>query len=132
MAVSVADATIYIESYCVFVEDWTEADAAKQQRIVNVAERTLSAVYPQYVIPDGAVYEFANVLAQLWNDTVRWSKQGVSQFSVSGIQFGFKDEIVTGPDVNPADYIPQAALDLIGAENGVNLRRRGVKNTIMG
>lgn len=132
MAVNVADADAYIALNCIYIEDWEDADEAKKTRILNVASRTLINRFPRYVIPDEAVYEFANVLVQVWNDTNKYARHGVNQFSVSGVaSFGFKNEEVGSPDDDPAEYIPQAALDIIGDENGVKLPKRSVKWTVL-
>lgn len=126
MVVNIGDAEAYIEQNCIVIEDWTDSDEATKLRIINVAARTLSNRYSKYTIPDNAVYEFANVLATVFNDTTKLAKQGVSSFSVDGVgSFSFKD--VTGPDVDLARFIPQSALDLISEENGgVSLSKRRV------
>lgn len=132
MAVTVAGADEYIFAQCIFVDDWEEAEEPKKQRILNAASRTLSTKYPKYTIPDAAVYEFANVLVQLWNDITRYARQGIDQFAITGVaSFSFKNELVTNPDVDLADYIPQSALDIIGEENGVNLSKKAWKWTVM-
>ncbi|WP_141500964.1 hypothetical protein [Paenibacillus luteus] len=132
MAVNMGDAEAYIAQYCIVIEDFTDADDANKMRLLNVAGLTLSRKYPKYTIPDAAVYEFANVLATAFNDTNKLARQGVNQFALTGTaSFGFKDGVVSGPDVDPAQFIPQAALDLIGAENGVKLSKRAAKWTVL-
>ncbi|MGF9711628.1 hypothetical protein [Paenibacillus naphthalenovorans] len=128
MALTVTDATAYISANCIDIEDWTEADDAKKLRIINVADRTLSTKYAQYTVPEAAVFEFANVLATVFNDTNRMAQAGVLSFQVSGTaSFNFKDAEVRGPGGDLARYIPQAALDAIGTANGgVKLARRNV------
>lgn len=127
MAQNVILADNYITANCADIEDWTEADAAKKQRMLNVAERTLSRAYPKYTVPDAAVYEFANILTIAFNDTNRLARQGITGFSVNGVaNFDFKDAFITGPDADLRKLIPQAALDLIGAENGVTISKRRV------
>lgn len=124
MAVTVAEATAYINANCIDIEDWTDSDAAKQQRIVNVAERTLTHKYPQYTIPDAAIYEFANELAIAYNDTNRLQQQGIASFGVTGVaNFTFKEWAKSGVE----SWIPESALDIIGAENGVKLGRKVAK-----
>lgn len=128
MAVTLDDANDYIAANCIDIEDWTDADEAKKQRILNVASRTLTSKYPQYTIPDAAVYEFANELAIAFNDTNRLQIQGVASFGITGVaNFTFKDWAKSGVEA----WIPQSALDLIGAENGVSLSRRATKWTVM-
>ncbi|MCR8843084.1 hypothetical protein NQ117_05280 [Paenibacillus sp. SC116] len=132
MAVNITDATVYISANCIDIEDWTESDDAKKQRIVNVASRTLTTQYSKYTIPDSAVYEFANVLAIIFNDQNRLSKHGVTSFSVSGVaSFSFDASSITGPDVDLSKFIPQSALTIIGAENGVKLGKRQAKWTVL-
>ncbi|MNV37912.1 hypothetical protein D3C71_1294460 [compost metagenome] len=95
---------------------------------MNVAARDLTRYYADYIVPDTAVYEFANVLATVFGDEVRYARQGVSQYSVSGVaSFAFKDGEVGGPGESTRKYIPQAALDIISAENGVTLTKRAAK-----
>ncbi|WP_178023023.1 hypothetical protein [uncultured Paenibacillus sp.] len=128
MALTLDDANDYIAANCIDIEDWTDADEAKKQRILNVASRTLTSKYPQYTIPDAAVYEFANELAIAFNDTNRLQIQGVASFGITGVaNFTFKDWAKSGVEA----WIPQSALDLIGAENGVSLSKRAMKWTVM-
>ncbi|GAA0840475.1 hypothetical protein GCM10008915_36040 [Bifidobacterium pullorum subsp. gallinarum] len=128
MAVSAIEATTYIDANCIDIEEWESADEAKKQRIVNVASRDLSLFYPTYTIPDAAVYEFANVLATVFGDTARLAQQGISQFSVSGVAaFSYSDAAVDIPGGSTRKYIPQIALDIIGAENGVTISKRSPK-----
>ncbi|WP_342480406.1 hypothetical protein NST07_25675 [Paenibacillus sp. FSL L8-0340] len=124
MALTVEDATTYINANCINVDDWTDADDAKKLRIVNVAGRTLTNKYAQYTIPDAAVYEYANALATAFNDTNALQQQGVASFGISGVaNFTFKDGLKTGLDA----LIPDVVYTLIGAENGVKLSKRAVK-----
>lgn len=130
--VNIENADEYIALNCIDTEDWTDADEAKKQRILNVAGRTLSVKYPDYTIPDAAVYEFANVLCVIFNDTNRYSKHGIASFGVSGVaNFAFKAELVFGPDVDLSKFIPQSALDIIGEENDVTLAKRAPLWTVM-
>lgn len=132
MTSNIADADTYIAANCIDIEEWEGSDAAKKQRIVNVAGRTLTSRYPKYTIPDAAVYEFANVLATAFSDTNRLGKQGITSFSIDGVgSFNFKDALVTGADADPSKFIPQSALTLIGAENGVTLGKRRVGWTVL-
>ncbi|WP_151737240.1 hypothetical protein [Paenibacillus tengchongensis] len=121
----VTGADLYISANCIDIDDWAGADEAKKLRIVNVASRDLARFYPQYTIPDAAVYEFANVLATVFGDTAGIAQKGVVSTSVGGkVSVNFKDSAVNGPGGSTRKYIPQAALDLIGAENGVKLALR--------
>jgi hypothetical protein len=124
VALTVNDATTYINANCILVDDWTDADDAKKLRIVNVAGRTLTDKYAQYTIPDAAVYEYANALAIAFNDTNALQQQGVASFGLTGVaNFTFKDGMKTGLDA----LIPDVVYTLIGAENGVKLGKRAVK-----
>lgn len=122
MTLSIEAADDYIDVNVIDIEDWTDCDEARKQRIINVASRTLTSAYPRYTIPDAAVYEFAAVLAREFNDTLRQAHSGVSSFSLSGVaSFTFRDkprELV--------DLIPPISRELIGAENDVKLGSRGV------
>lgn len=128
MAQDVTKADTYIHANCIDIEEWEGADEAKKQRIVNVASRDLALFYPTYKIPDAAVYEFANVLATVFGDTARLAQQGITQYSVSGVaSFSYKNDAVEIPGGSTRKYIPQTALDIIGAENGVTLSKRMMK-----
>jgi hypothetical protein len=133
MAANVTDADEYISENCIDIEDYVDSDDAKKLRIVTVANRTLSTKYPAYTIPDNAVYEFTNVLATVFNDTNRLAQQGVVNFALTGVaSFSFKDANVNGTGADITKFIPQSALDLIGAANGgVKLSKRGVAWTVM-
>lgn len=126
------NADTYISTNCIDVEDWFDCSVEKKQRVINVASRTLAAKYPKYTIPDAAVYEFANVLMTIFNDTNRLAQQGVTSFALSGTaSFNFKDALVVGPGGDLTKFIPQSALDIIGAENGVKLARKSAKWTVL-
>lgn len=129
MAITVNDATTYINANCIDIDDWTGADEAKKLRIVNVASRDLARFYPKYTIPDAAVYEFANVLATVFGDTAGIAQKGVISTSVGGkVSVNFKDGAVSGPGGDTRKFIPQAALDIIGAANGgVKISKRAAK-----
>ncbi|ANY67732.1 hypothetical protein BBD42_15605 [Paenibacillus sp. BIHB 4019] len=132
MAANVTEADEYIGANCIVIEDWTDADEASKGRILNVAGRTLARKYPKYTIPDAAAYEFANVLATAYNDTNKLARQGIEDFALNlTVTVGFKADLVVGPDADLAALIPQVALDLIGAENGVVISKRGVKWTVL-
>lgn len=129
MAVSIADADAYIGANVIDIEDWTDSDDAKKQRLLNVAQRTLSTRYPQYTIPDEAVYETAAAFARAFSDTMVQAQRGVQSFTLSGVaSFTFRD----GPK-ELAQLIPQEALDLISAANGgVKLSTRRVGWSVIG
>lgn len=127
MAVNITDATTYIETNVIDVEDWTDSDDAKKQRILTVAERVLSRQYSQYTIPDEAVYEYTAVLAVAFNDTNKQARNGVKSFSIAGISFNFE-----GGSKSIERLIPQSALDLIGdANGGIKLSTRRVGWTVL-
>lgn len=123
----VTAADLYISANCIDIDEWTSADEAKKLRIVNVAFRDLTRFYPKYTIPDAAVYEFACVLATVFGDVAGAMQKGVTQQTVGKVSIGFKAESVTGPGASTRKFIPQAALDIIGAENGVTLSKRAPK-----
>jgi hypothetical protein len=116
MAISTFDADSYIETNVIVVEDWTDCDEAKKQRLLNVALSTLNRVYPNYMIPDNAVYEYAAVLATAFNDTNVQRQNGVKTFQVAGISFTFD-----GGKDSVESLVPSTAKALIGKENGVDL-----------
>lgn len=126
--VNTNEANEYIALNCIDTEDWESTDEAKKQRIVNVAHRTLTTKYSKYTIPNNAVYEYANELAIAFNDTNRLQQQGVASYSVTGVaSFTFKDWAKSGVE----SWIPQSALDIIGAENGVKIGARQAKWTVL-
>lgn len=128
MVVNITDADLYIAANCIDIEDWESAEEAKKQRILNVASRTLTTKYSRFTIPDPAIYEFANELAIAFNDTNRMQMQGLAAFSVTGVaSFTFKDWAKSGVEA----WIPQSALDIIGAENGVKIGARQAKWTVL-
>ncbi|MCG7407696.1 hypothetical protein MH117_09695 [Paenibacillus sp. ACRRX] len=128
MAVNITEADAYIAANCIDVEDWSDCDEAKKQRIVNVAFRTLTTKYPKLTVPDAAVYEFSNELAIAFNDTNRLQQQGIAAFSLTGVaSFTFKDWAKSGVE----NWIPQSALDIIGADNGVKIGARQAKWTVL-
>ncbi|MEC1165861.1 hypothetical protein [Bacillus paralicheniformis] len=128
MALSVEGADEYINSFTVDNEDWNDYATEKKQRIINVAEDVLVRKFPDYKIPDKAVYEFANVLAISYNDTNRLNKQGIASFSITGVvSFNFKDTL----KVDDESLIPKKTLDLIGEENGVKLSGRQIQWMVM-
>lgn len=132
MTVTIADADAYISANVINNEDWTDADDAKKQRILNVAGSTLGRAFSKYTIPDNAVYEFSAVLAVIFNDTNRYQLQGVSSFSVSGVAtFNFKnDGVVSASDVDLTKYIPDIVYKLVGEENGVTLYKRRIGRSV--
>ncbi|MFN2748115.1 MULTISPECIES: hypothetical protein [unclassified Bacillus (in: firmicutes)] len=128
MALSVEGADEYINSFTIDNEDWNDYATEKKQRIINRADDVLVRKFPDYKIPDKAVYEFANVLAIAYNDTNRLNKQGIASFSITGVaSFNFKDTL----NVDDESLIPKKSLDLIGEENGVKLGGRRIQWTVM-
>lgn len=128
MAVNETDAIAYITGYCINNEDFLEAETAKKQTLLNVAERELQRKYPTYTIPDAAVYETANALAIKFNDTNKLGAQGVQSFSVSGVaSFTFRNS----SDSDLSKVIPKSALDIIGDANGVTLSLRRVGRSVL-
>lgn len=117
MAVNITDANTYIQANVIDIEDWLDADNAKKQRILNVAATTLQRRFPQYTIPDEAVYEFAAVLAVVFNDTNRLKQHGIDSFTIDGVgSFKFR-----GGSADIEAHIPKTALAIIGGANGVKL-----------
>jgi hypothetical protein len=122
LAVNIFDADSYIESNVIVIEDWTDSDEAKKQRLLNVAGSTLARVYPDYTIPDEAVYEYAAVLSVAFNDTNTQKQNGVKQFSVAGITYMFD-----GGKESVESLIPSTSKHLIGVVNEVSLGGQGSK-----
>lgn len=126
MAVTITTADAYIHANVIDNEDWQESDTPRKQRILNVANSTLSKRYSKYVIPDNAVYEFAAVLAAVFNDTNKMQQYGVTQFTMKGFSVSFGGS----PKGSVSAFIPSSALDIIGEENGVNLQFRRVGRSV--
>jgi hypothetical protein len=137
MAVNLGDATVYVESYIIDNEDWVEAEDTKKQRILNVADRTLRTEFPDYTVPDEAVYEFCAGLAVVFNDTNRMQQHGVASFSVTGVaSFTFKENNVKTPGgQSMSAFISKEVYDIINeAEENADLPKlgsRSVKWTVM-
>ncbi|MCY8099462.1 hypothetical protein [Bacillus haynesii] len=128
MSLSVEGADEYINRTTIDNEDWNDSDRERKQRVINVADDVLVRKFPDYKIPDDAVYEFANVLAIAYNDTNRLNKHGVASYSITGVaSFNFKDTM----KVDDESLIPKKTLDLIGEENGVKLGGRRIQWTVM-
>lgn len=127
MAINITDADAYISAYCLDIEDWTDGDTARKTRFLNVAAQTLASRFPTYVIPDNAVYYFANTLSVRYNDTNKNQQNGVASFSVAGISFSFK-----GGEKELYQLISQPVLDLIGEANGgISLRVRRIGQGVL-
>ncbi|WP_404351670.1 hypothetical protein LG311_10265 [Sutcliffiella horikoshii] len=127
MSLSISEADQYLETNLIDIEDWQDADDEKKQRIINVANSTLKRLYSDYIIPEAAVFEFANVLAIANNDTNRMNNHGIAGFSITGVgSFNFKDTLKR----DLITLIPQTTIDLIGEENGVKLSRRRVGRSV--
>jgi len=122
MAVNIFEADSYIEENVIVIEDWTDSDDSKKQRLLNVGLSTLNRVYPSYTIPDNAVYEYAAVLARAFNDTNVQKQNGVKTFQISGLLVTFD-----GGKDSLESLIPNSAIDLISKENGVSLGGSGGK-----
>lgn len=125
--ISIKEADAYIAVNCIDIGEWSESDEARKQRIINVASRTLTAKYPQYKIPDAAVYEFSNELAIAFNDTNKLQQHGIAAFSIKNLSYAFRD----GEKSSLEGWIPQSVWDIIGAKNGVKLGIRQVKWTVL-
>lgn len=126
MALNITDADTYISAYVIDVEDWLDSDNDRKQRLLNVADKTLTRKYSKYTIPDNAVYDFAAVLSTAFNDTNKLQQQGVAQFAIKGIAFTFKDTPIKELDA----FIPQTTLDIIGEANDVNLSKRRIGRSV--
>jgi hypothetical protein len=112
------DAEVYLRDNFIDLEDWESTDMEKQQRIVNVAQKTLHNKYPSLTIPNEAVYEFAGTLSVAFNDLNRYKQSGASSFSVP-------DSITISFDKNsPSDLeslISIPSKRLIEKANGITL-----------
>ena len=119
MAATLDGAETYIADYVIDNEDWTDAEDDKKQRIVNVANRTLTTEYPDRLIPDDAVYEFCATLAVVFNDTNKLQQQGIAGFSVTGVaSFTFKENNVKTP--GGASIITFASPTVLAIINAAN------------
>ncbi|MEK4311799.1 hypothetical protein MKY03_13780 [Bacillus sp. FSL P2-0092] len=128
MAATVEGANDYINTFLVDTEDWIDADEAKKNRLINRASSTLTRVFPKYVIPDKAVYEFVNVLAIAYNDTNRLNKHGISSYSITGVAaFNYKDTLRSEDE----DLIPRESISAIEDENGVQIGGRRIRRTVL-
>ncbi|MEN2464912.1 hypothetical protein [Ornithinibacillus sp. JPR2-1] len=121
----------YIEAHIIDIEDWQESDDSKKQRILNAAETTLKRRFKRYTIPDSAVYYFAAWLAIVFNDTNRYQQQGVAGYAITGVaSFTFKENNVKSSGTPLASLIPDEVFELIGEENGIDLRRRRIGRSV--
>lgn len=128
MAATVEGANDYINTMLVDIEDWTGADDEKKARLLNRASSTLMRVFPKYVIPDKAVYEFVNVLAIAYNDTNRLNKHGISSYSITGVAaFNYKDTLRSEDE----DLIPRESISAIEDENGVTIGGKRIRRTVL-
>ncbi|AIQ13633.1 hypothetical protein [Paenibacillus durus] len=127
MSTTVTAADTYITENVIDTEGWAESDAAKRQRLLNAAERTLIRYYSKYTIPDDAVYEFAAALATVYSDVMIAGQRGVQATSLSGVtSTTFREgqrELV--------NLIPQACRDIVGDANGVTLPARKVGRLVL-
>ncbi|MEH7521691.1 hypothetical protein V7149_00190 [Bacillus sp. JJ1503] len=126
MALNITEADAYISTNVLDVEDWTDSDGERKQRLLNVANRTLTNRFKKYTIPDNAVYEFAAYLAAVFNDTNKMQQYGVKQFTIKGIAFTFGSDI---PKELSA-LIPEQVYMIVGEANGVNLSKRRVGRSV--
>ncbi|MCY7724116.1 hypothetical protein [Bacillus pumilus] len=128
LAATVEGANEYINTMLVDIEDWTGADDDKKARLLNRASSTLTRVFPEYVIPDKAVYEFVNVLAIAYNDTNRLNKHGISSYSITGVAaFNYKDTLRSEDE----DLIPRESISAIEDENGVQIGGKRIRRTVL-
>ncbi|WP_412676740.1 hypothetical protein [Bacillus pumilus] len=128
LAATVEGANDYINTFLVDTEDWIDADEEKKSRLLNRASSTLTRVFPKYIIPDKAVYEFVNVLAIAYNDTNRLNKHGISSFSITGVgSFNYKDTL----RVEDEDLIPKESIVAIEEENDVKFGGKRIRRTVL-
>ncbi|MEK5298623.1 hypothetical protein [Bacillus sp. FSL R5-0659] len=128
MAATVEGANEYINTFLVDIEDWNAADEKTQTRLFNRASTTLTRVFPTYVIPDKAIYEFINVLAIAYNDTNRLNKHGISSYSITGVAaFNYKDTLRSEDE----DLIPRESISAIEEENGVQIGGKRIRRTVL-
>jgi hypothetical protein len=126
--ISILEADTYINNYVIDIEDWVDADESKKQRILNVSERVLKEVYPDFIIPNEAVYEYTAVLAIAFNDTNRLMQHGIASFGLTGVaSFTFKQ----GVEKDLYDMIPRTTKELIGKANNVKMTGKSIKWTVM-
>lgn len=147
-------ATGYINLYVIANEDWVDADKDKQERILNVAERTVKnwarenvaervavklnkpaeqVSEDDYDVPDEAIFETAAAMARVFNETNAMQQQGIASFSVTGVgSFTFKENNVTSAAGEPLEnFITNEAMKYIEKQNGVRMTGRTIKDVVL-
>jgi len=128
---SVFDATEYIETNIIDIEDWEDADDDKKARILKTAGTTLERQFKKYDVPESAVYHFCAWLAIVYNDTNRYQMHGIAGFSITGVSsFTFKKSNVSNNGKSLASMIPDEVYELVGEENGVDLSQRRIGRSV--
>lgn len=120
----IEEADAYIELNTLDNEDYFDADETRRTALLNVAERTIRNKLDfdaEEQVPDEAVYQFAPVLAALFNDTNKMAQQGIASFSIRGISFTFKDWAKR----DLSQHIPDSVYDICGKP------RRRIKTTLL-
>ena len=121
MAWDLEQADEYIRLNTLDNEDWFDADADRKTALLNVAHRTLTAKFTDVKIVNEAVYEYAAVLAYVYNDTNKLAQQGQASVSLRGMSVTFKDW--TKRDLS--DFIPESVYTILGVP------KRKAKWTVM-
>jgi hypothetical protein len=116
----VTSANEYISLNCIDVEEWvSNIEDDQKTRLLNVASRTLTDAYPNLLIPDPAVYEFANVLSIMFSDTNKLQLQGIDSFTIQSLgTFSFRSMGVRQANyIDFTSLIPPISVQLIAKAN---------------
>lgn len=123
--IDVHNASIYFYDNVIDIEDWENYDEGKRTRILNVAKNTLLQKYSNLIIPNEAIYEFAAVLAVLFNDINKNQFYGVSNYALTGVSsYSFKNTSVGNLYET---YIPELSIKLIERANGIVFNKTEVR-----
>lgn len=110
---NLTEAIEYVTYHAIDNEDFLANEQTNQVRFLNVAKRTLSSAYKNYVIPLEATYLFACVLNANFNDTTVLAQRGIASFGISGINFTFKD----WAKKELSELIPEEIAEMIAEAN---------------
>lgn len=126
MAYNILEADEYIRLNTLDNEDYFDSDDTRKTALLNVSSRTLTNKFGYLledgeVIPSEAVYEFASVLAYIFNDTNKLAQQGQASFSIRGISTTFKD----WSQRDLSEFIPESVYTILGVS------KRSPKWTVM-
>ncbi|MEH7381760.1 hypothetical protein V7138_14955 [Bacillus sp. JJ1533] len=112
----------YLSLYSLEYEEWESSSYEKQMRTMNVAYTTLKRKYPDFIIPEDAVYAFTGVLSALFSDANKGQHYGVAGYSVTGVASYTFNQSSVGQSLER--FIPAESKRLIEEVNGVSLKRK--------